>query len=45
MEAVLLPGEIEHRTRQARQAVGIEVGEGTWQQVAECAAKLGGATP
>ena len=45
VEAVLLPGEIEHRTRQARQAAGIEVDEGTWQQVAECAAKLGVATP
>lgn len=38
---VLLPGEIEHRTRQARRAGGVPLDEATWRQIVEAAASVG----
>ena len=45
VESVLLPGEIEQRTRASRRAAGIAVDDETWRQVSECAARLGATTP
>jgi LDH2 family malate/lactate/ureidoglycolate dehydrogenase len=45
VERVLLPGEIEQRTRAARLQAGISVDEGTWQQVVACATERGVAIP
>ncbi|MFO1055524.1 MAG: Ldh family oxidoreductase [Dongiaceae bacterium] len=38
---VLLPGEIEHRTRQDRRAGGVPLDDATWRQIVEGAATVG----
>ena len=40
-DEILLPGELESRTRRQREADGVYVDEPTWQQMNEAAAKLG----
>ena len=38
---ILVPGDIERRTRAERMARGIELDENTWNQIATCAPSLG----
>lgn len=38
---ILVPGDIERRTRAERMAQGIELDENTWNQIATCAQSLG----
>ena len=44
VEAILLPGELEKRERQRRQA-GVAVEEETWRQIIDCARRVGAALP
>lgn len=44
-DEVLLPGEPEVRSQQARQATGIPLDDTTWQQIVQAAADLGVANP
>jgi uncharacterized oxidoreductase len=38
---ILVPGDVERRTRAERLARGIELDENTWSQIATCAQALG----
>ncbi len=38
---ILMPGEIEERTKAQRQREGIEIDETTWSQIAETAKSVG----
>lgn len=38
---ILVPGDIERRTRAERMARGIELDKNTWNQIATCAQSLG----
>jgi uncharacterized oxidoreductase len=38
---ILMPGEIEERTREARMRDGIELDSTTWSQIVEAAASVG----
>ena len=38
---ILVPGDVERRTRAERMARGIELDENTWNQIATCARSLG----
>jgi uncharacterized oxidoreductase len=38
---ILVPGDIERRTRAERMVQGIELDENTWNQIATCAQSLG----
>jgi uncharacterized oxidoreductase len=41
VEEILIPGELEYRTRKLRSAEGIPVSDGTWEQMVNAANKLG----
>ena len=41
---ILVPGDVERRTRAERMARGIELDENTWNQIATCARSLGVST-
>jgi LDH2 family malate/lactate/ureidoglycolate dehydrogenase len=38
---VLVPGEVEQRKRQQREAAGVAIPDETWRQLRETAGKLG----
>jgi uncharacterized oxidoreductase len=38
---ILVPGDVERRTRAERVARGIELDDNTWSQIAACALSLG----
>lgn len=44
-QEILLPGELEFRTRRERMEKGIDIEEATWQRLCECAQGLGVAVP
>ncbi len=44
VDAILLPGELEKRERQRRQA-GVAIEEATWRQILDCAQRVGAILP